>query len=238
MIGQYLKTHERLLLVLAGLLVVLWLGHLYIVRSADNADIKAKTAQATAKAQAAADKELADQVKQSTAQYAQLITQLSAQNQQLTQSIASRNQTVVVQQAKDASLTAPQVAAKLAQQTGTKPTDVTSQGTDVTLNDAASHAAVQKMDELDSLRRNQADYETLLDNDKTQIQGLTKVTVDQADEITGLKTELTDNAKACTVELDAAKKDARRGKMRAFGYGLGTGIAVTIVAGLKASHVF
>lgn len=233
--STFLKLHERLLLILAGLVVVLWLGHLYIVRSADNADIKAKTAQATAEAQTAANKELADQVKQSTQEYSQLITQLAAQNQQLAQSIANRNQTVVVQQAKDASLTSPQVAAKLAQQTGAKPSDVTSQGTDVTLNDAASHATVQKLDELDSLRRNAADYETLLDNDRVQIQGLTKVSTDEADEITGLKTELTMNQKACSTQIDAVKKDARRSKWHWFWTGVGIGAGGTIAV---VSHAF
>ncbi len=233
--STFLKTHERLLLIIAGLIVLLYLGHLYINRSADTADTKAKTAQVVAQQQATVDSQLADQVKQVTQQYSVLVTQLSAQNQQLSQSIAQRAQTVVVQQAKDATLSPADTAAKLAVQTGTKPTDVTARGDDVTLDSAASHAAVQKMDELAVAHQDLADYETLLDNSKTQIAALTTITTTQSDQIAGLQAEIKDDQKACSAQIADVRAQALKSKWHYFLTGIGIGAGGVLGA---AAHIF
>ena len=227
---SWLKTHERLIGGVLLLLVALYLTRLYINRSADEADAKVKVAQTVASQQAAADSVLADQVKQATAQYATLVAQLTAQNQQLTTAIATRSQAVIVQQARDATLTPAATAARISTQTDTKPTDTTAQGNNVVLAPDAAHAVVQQMDELAAAQQNLTDTQTIVADDQKQIFSLTGINTDLTTQVAGLKLEVTDGTKLCDATVSDVKAKARKSKMRWFGVGYvaGFGSAVAL----------
>ena len=231
---SWLKTHERLIGGVLFLLVAFYLTRLYINRSADNADAKVKIAQTVATQQATADSVLADQVKQANTQYATLVAQLTAKNQQLTSAIATRSQAVIVQQAKDSTLSPADTAAKLATQTGTKPTDVTTQGTSTVLDADASHAAVQKMDDLTALQSDVVAYQGVITDDRQQITSLTGLNTNLTTQVAGMKVELTDDSKACAANIADVKAKARKSKLHWFEAGVvvGFGGAVALLSKL------
>lgn len=98
---KWIKAHERLILILAGLGVVLYVGNLWINRSYDAANAKNAAAQQVLQEQVSKNADLQKQQDARVQQYQAMLDTLTKQNQSLVSGILARNQAVQTQQKTD-----------------------------------------------------------------------------------------------------------------------------------------
>lgn len=209
---EFLKTHERLILGIFLLAVILFLVNKYINHSADEASVKAALAQQT----------LQQQIQQNTKDkqdYEKLVTVLTQQNQQLASAVAARNVQVVERQKQDSTLPLPDLAIRWQQLIGVGGISNTSTG--LQLDARSSRATVDKLELVPVLQENVLDEETVVKNKDSQIAGLEK-------QVNGLGVQITD----AKTERDAAVKNeiakCRKAKRKWLVIGTILGVATRI----------
>lgn len=210
----WLQKHEKVILGIGLLLVVIWLGNKYLNVSADKADAKAAAAQQaldTIKQQNADFQKKVDEQEQ---QYQVLVGQLTAQNRSLLATIAGRNQAVQTQQKTDASLALPELAVRW--KTLIPEADVQIVNTSVSVSESSARATVQQLELVPVLQANLGDEEKLVANKDQQIAGLTGLTSGLSTQVDGLKTELTAKDTSCKADIAKIKADDRRSKRNWF----------------------
>ena len=227
MLEQYLKwfkEHERILIIFAVLLVGYFGLNKWLDKSAVDAQIQAATAQQIAQVQHDADAKIAAAVAQQTALFNQAQAQHEQEIASLVAAVASRdaasNQKInQVTQSKDI----PQAVADINAVYGaTLPTPLTvTEAGSIPLADLQQFA-VAKIRE-GTLQGDLADTRKELDSTSQQLGQATGLVGTLQNQVTGLQTELKDQAAADKKTLDACKATARQGKMKWFKIGFVTG---------------
>jgi len=230
--STFLKTHERLILIGAFLLIILFLGYKWVSHVADEDSLKAQQAQQVLTQQATVNAQTAETVKKMESMSEQLVAQLSQQNAQLISTIQTRSQVTVVQQQKDQTLPLPDLATRWQGLAGLASTDLTAQGAGLLVSDAGSRLTVQKLELVPELQATIEDGKKLLDNKDQEIASDKQLITGYQGQVDGLNTQISDGEKACKLQVTAATAAARKGKWKAFGYGVGLGAAA--VAALVA----
>lgn len=207
----FFKTHERLIIVVLVLALMLFGTVKYFDHVAAEDKLKSSATTQTLAQQVAANQTLADATKQALAQNQALVTQLAAQNQTLANSIAARNQQTTVQQTKDATLPPDQLADRWQYLTpGAVSGDITPTTGGYTVKSEAAPYIVQQLEEVPTLQQNLEDVQTQSSNKDKEINSDATVIKSQTDQITGLQKQTVDQTVACKAEVASVKATERK----------------------------
>jgi len=209
---SWLQKHERLLLGTFVLVVILWLGNKYLNRSADEANFKSAQAQLIVEQQKAANDAQAKQTASLVQQYQGLAANLAAENAALARGIASRNTATKSQQAADASMGMPELAARWQTVAALKPGDVAVSGSSITVTQLGAVATVSQLEETNSCTANLQDEQSIEAHDQLQLSKLSEVNAGLNQQIGGLNKQIEAADNACKLQVNAVKADARKSK--------------------------
>lgn len=229
--NNFLKLHERLILVIGLVAGAVWGLSVYFNHTAASDKLKADAATQVLQQQTAINKQQAQQTQQLIAQNQQILQTLAAQNQQLQQGILARNQQVVKQQSADAGLTPAQLASRLQSLSGG---NVTPNAGGYQVDQQSAVLATQKLDEVPVLQQNIADLTTMSANKDREIQSDDGVIASQNTQLVGLGVQLVDQTKACSAEVASVKASARKGKLKWFGIGYVSGFISGLIVRVGA----
>jgi hypothetical protein len=221
---SWLKVHERIILALIISLAMLLGSFKYLSVVADRDKQQANIAAQTLVVQHDKDVALAQQAQQDATSYKATVAALSQQNAQLVAASASRTIVLQQQQATDKTLPMPDLGNRWASLIDAQPGDLTATTAGITVDPAAAIGTVVALEQVPVLKQNLADAQTQVSNGQAELAKANTVITDQAQQIDGLGTELTDQKTADAKELTAEKASARKGKLKSFLYGVGVGL--------------
>src|SRR5882762_3022753 len=231
--SAFLKLHERLILIVLGLLVAGFLIWKYLDHSSAVADKKSLQADAVLQQQTVINNNLAAQVKSQGDTVTQLVVQVSQENAALLQAIQVRSTANVVQQKVDKTLPLPELATRWENLASLQPADITATSLGLSISDAGSRATVSALEQLPTLTANLQDSNTIIANKDSQISSMTEFQSTLQTQVTGLNTQIGDATEACKLQVSAIKAEARKSKMKWFLYGLGAGFGGGIAIAVK-----
>lgn len=219
----FIKAHERLVLGLAILALVLYLGNKYINASADQAIARAAAAQQALDTIKQQNADLQKKVDEQSAQYAELLAQLTKQNQSLLASIQSRREAVQQQQTVDASLPLPQLASRWIDLAKLKLDAIKSTENGLQITPEGAVTTVQALELVPVLQQNLADTEKIVANKDQQISGLNGLVETLNAQVSGLNAQLKAADVAHKTEIDSLKAQQRKKSRNWFLRGLVVG---------------
>lgn len=226
----FVEGHTRMILIIGGIGLVLFLGNKYLNYSHDEAVGKNAVAQQQLQDQIAKNQELAAQSAASQQAYVRLAAQVSTQNALIATQIAALKQKTEQQQQIDASLPLGELAKRwLTLINSAAPQDVQVAGNSLSISEQASRTTVQDLEMVDSLHN-----EVLLGHQKedglaSQVASCNAVNKAQTDQIAGMASQIQKADTACQAQISVIKSEARRSKLK---YLVG-GIVGGILAALK-----
>jgi hypothetical protein len=221
---SWILNHEKILIVLAALVVLVYLGGRYF--DSDSAVAKNAVAQQVLQEQVTQNATIAKQLAVQVQQYQEMITSLAVQNSSLARAMGQRQTEVLHQQKIDQTLPLPDLAVRWQKLAGLQPGDFENTPKGLHVSESGSRTTVQILETVPVLREDLATTHQIIANKNTQIEGATGVITGLNTQVAGLKTELTAKDKACETELKLAKAKARKGKVRSFIFGVGIGAGV------------
>jgi len=233
-VESWLKTHERLLIVVILALSTLYLGDKFLTgienrdRAAATQAAQILTIQQTANATLAAQVAIAQKNNQD------LIVQLSQQNAILQTQQAQRTVVLTQQVATDKTLPLPDLGNRWAKLAGLNPGDITATTAGISVTPQGALSTTTTLEQLPVAQANVADLSTQNKNLVTEIASETTLNTQKDSEITGLNIAAVDASKSCKADIASAKAQARKGKFKAFLYGAGVGVGVTVALVLHA----
>jgi len=232
MISEFIKTHERLLIVALVLLAGSWGYSRYADNAAAKSEARATVAEQTLASQKAQDAQNQAQIVQLTQQYQQLTQVLAQQNASLAASVASRQTAQVAQQAKDAHLPPSDLATRLQTMGNASVGEVTVTPTGLALTEQAAVSVTETLEAIPVLQADLRDTQITLQTSEATVAKANDLTAEQAKQITGLNLTAKDADVVCKAQITAVKAEARKGKIKWFKIGFVTGF----VSGLWAGH--
>jgi hypothetical protein len=225
---SWLRTHERLIIILAVLLAAVYLGSLWMNHSSDSAVAANAIAQQDRKEQTAQNVEIAKQVIALQQQYQQMMVTLSAQNAAINSAINQRQIVVQQQQKVDQTLPLPDLAKRWEKLVDLQPSDIQATDKGLTVTDAGSRETVKVLETVPALKQEVKDTQQIVENKNAQVEGLTGLVTSRDTEIVGLKAEVSKADAACKTTLDLEKTKARKSKVKWFVGGVITGAAFVV----------
>lgn len=212
-LSNYVKTHERLLIVMFGIILVWFVaGKIQdVIGAHDQANLAAE--KATLSAQIDKNQALSALVADQAAAYKLLADKVSAQNAALVAALAAR-------QKADAALPLPELAVRWQQLVPEAQPTASQAG--LTLNDAGSHATVAALEQVPVLTQQLTNANSLLLTSRGQIDTLNE-------RVSGLILQQTDSDKVCAAQIKVVKDAARKSKRKWFVAGLVAGLATRIL---------
>lgn len=231
---SWLKQHERIVIITLLLIAGLFIGLKVNDRIAAHDQAAATLATQTLAAQVATNNQLAAQVAQTQAQFQALVIQLSAKNTQLQTQQATRSVALQQQVVLDKTLTVPALGDRLARLANISPSDITATGDGVTLDSTGTLQTVDELEKLPVLQSNLNDETTIATNLNTELTSANTLNAQQGSEIVGLNIAAVDKDKSCKADIASVKAQARKGKLKAFLYGAGIGVGLTVALVLHA----
>jgi hypothetical protein len=218
---QWVKAHERLLLVVAGGLV-LWFALGKIDTMIEHHDAAAlHTAEVTANIQADWNAKQAQIVAQQAAEYKALADKVEAQNAALEAANVTLATALTKQQKTDAALPPTELVARWNTLVPAAGSTVTPTG--VALPSTGAIATVQELERVPVLSSQIENDRTQIANDERLIgAGLSEKQSLYA-QVDGLKLQIVDDTKVCKAQVAEVKAAARKSKLRWFTIGFITG---------------
>ena len=211
----FIKAHERLILILAGLAALLYFGNMWENHRHDEAVANVALTKATLDAQIQKNQQLAQDVATSKLAYDKLAAQVSTQNALIVTQIAAMNQKVQQQQQVDQNLSLADLAIRWRTLINSaQPTDIQPAGSSLSVSEQASHQTVNDLEMVDSLHQEVLAGHKIEDNLTSEVNSCQAVNTAQAAQINGLTVEITDQKKACDAKISLVKADARKSKIR------------------------
>lgn len=225
---SWFKTHERLIIVVLSIAAALFIGDKILTNQAAHDKAISDAAVQQLADQRTQNAAILTQVKQTTDQYQALVVQLTQQNAQLAANVQTR--TVVLQQQvkADAALPLPDLGTRWAQLANIKPSDMSASTAGITMTPLGALQTVQTLEQVPTLQANLADTLTQRDNLSTELAKSDQLRGELTTQVTGLQTTVVEQDKTCKAQLTTAKAEARKGKLKAFLYGAGVGVGVTL----------
>lgn len=228
---EKILNRERLLIVLAVLVAVVYLGAKYLDHAKESAIAKNAVAQQALQDQANQNAVIAKQLATQVQQYQGMVESLASQNSTLARSMGQRQTEVLHQQKIDQTLPLPDLAVRWQTLTGLQPGDFENTTRGLHVSESASRTTVQILETVPALRKDLEATHQIIENKDTQIEGANGVITGLNTQVAGLKAELTAKDKACETELKLEKAKARKGKLKSFltGAGIGAGVVLKIL---------
>lgn len=226
--SNFIKLHERLIIIVLVLAVLGFLTHEYLTHAAAVDDKKAQQADQVLQQQKTVNDQLAVQVKSQEDVLTQLVAQVSQENAQLIAAIQTRTQTTIVQQAKDKTLPIPDLVTRWNGLAALPASDITNTTAGLIITEDGARQTVSQLELVPTLQQNLSDSQTIISNKDDQITAQNNLTSGLQSQVVGLNTQITDADKACKAQITAVKAKARNGKWKAFGIGVGVGAAAIV----------
>lgn len=223
---SWLQRHERIVIVFIVLLAGTWIGQKYLNVRADHDKQEASIAAQQLDEQRAKDAQVVAQVNQLNAQYQSVTAQLSQANAQLAAAISNRNITLQKQQTTDKTLPMPDLGNRWAQLAQIAPTDITATQTGISVSDTGARETVDKLETIPVLTSDLQDETTVADNRQAELSKANTLIGGLNTQVSGLNTTIKDEESSCKTEVASVKAQARKSKLKTFGYGVGAGVAV------------
>jgi beta-xylosidase len=224
---SWLQKHEKLVLVFMSLVVLFFVLEKSLDIVSKYEDHRASTANAIVEAQKVKNETELTQAKQFLSDYQSTLAQTVKANEALSTAITTREKVVVVQQKADAQMQPSQLAQRWQDLIHDPGVTATTDGFNLT--DSAALTTVQQLEEVPILQLNLED-ERSKEANLQETNDKAKDLIDQGKiVVNGLKLELTEKAKSCTIDLDAEKAKGRKGKIKAFGIGYAAGFVSGII---------
>jgi ribosomal protein L9 len=220
----WIQKHERILIIVFCLIFGYFLldKGLGIVSSYESH--KADQANATLALQKSQNDAALAQAKATLADYETALANSVKENAALSAAISARDKVVVVQQQADAKLPPSQLATKWTGLIGDSGVESTPSGFSVT--SSAGLATVQSLELVPVLKQDLVDETSKATNLQTDVDKANTL-IDQGKiVVNGLQLQLTDQSKACILQVNAEKAAARKGKLKAFSIGFVAGFVV------------
>jgi hypothetical protein len=221
----FFKAHERALLILGALAVILLLGNHYLDSASAAADARNQAAQSVLQAQKDANAQTAAQVQAAQEQYQALAQQLNAQNAKLLGQIASLSQALAARQKVDAALPLPDLALRW-QALLNVPSGIAATPAGLNVSPSVSVQTVQALESLPVIKQQLADETTLAGNKDKQLDSQNALVVGLQSQVSGLNLQLVDTGKACDARVAAINANARKSKRNWFIRGAAVGGAI------------
>lgn len=239
-ISDFLKTHERLLIVVIAILASVYVVQKYFDFSSNIANKQEQSDQLKLQEQMAAQQAatLAAQQATSAAQnaqqaYQQLVQNMSAQNAAIISAISQRNAETITQQKTDATLPQPELADRMASLAKVDPNTITPGPTSMQLTYPSAVAVTQQLELVPTLQTNLASLQITDKNKDSELSScndtLAAVNIQALSlqhQVDTDKTVLAQQIKTDAAALDAEKKAARKSKIKIFFEGVLTGIGI------------
>jgi hypothetical protein len=228
-ISSFLKSHERLLIIVGCLLVGL---HFYgrVISAWESHDQRADTlAHAALQANIATANQQADVNAKAAAQYQQLAVQLAESNKALALSQAARNTATQTQQNTDRTLPPNELALRWTSLLHLDPATVQVEpgGKGVpdalVITPAGAVETVVQLESVPTLQANLKDEQSIVANTRTQINTLSDLNGGLNKQIDALNIVNASEIKACTDDKNLLKAQARKSKLHWFLGGFVTG---------------
>lgn len=225
---EKILNREKLLIVLAVLIAVVYLGGKYLDNAKESAIAKNAVAQQALQDQVTQNATIAKQLATQVQQYQSMIESLTAQNSSLARAMGQRQTEVLHQQKIDQTLPLPELAVRWQKLAGLTPADFENTTKGLHVSESGSRTTVQILETVPAMREDLVATHKIIENKDTQIDGANGIITGLNTQVTGLKAELTAKDTACTAEVKLEKAKSRKGKLRAFVVGLGIGAGVVV----------
>jgi hypothetical protein len=209
----WFKQHERLIIVALVLVFCAFGVSKYFDVSAVRADAKFVAAQQIAVNDRANAAAAAQQAAITVLQYQAMVDALSKQNASLSASIAQRTASGNTQRTVDAKMALSPLVSRWNEVAGTE-IDLSLKDNTVTVSDTDAHKTVDLLEQVPVLAQNLKDETVIAGNLQNELNAGVKARDAKDVQISALNKELTDDAKACTLQIAAVKADARKSKGR------------------------
>ena len=218
---SWLKTHERLIIVV----LVLAVGGFILNKTLDiqskMADNKVQVAQSQLAQQKQADQQLLQTAQSSLTTYQTTLAAKDKQIDSLLSAISNRNQVLTTQQATDKTLPPSQIASRWTQLIDNSGVQNTQSGFEVT-DDAAIATTVQ-LEQVPILTANLNDEKSIVTDKQAELDNANKLISDGKDTVSGLQKQIVDEEKTSIVQLKACQVGSRKGRLKWLGIGFVTG---------------
>lgn len=229
-ISDYIKKHEKIIIIGMVLFVSFYLGNKYINYEANKADEKVAILQN----QINKDQQLLSQQEQQTQldrqQYQQALEKLTKQNQALLNTIEEDNKVLKQNQQVDANLPLPDLANRWKVLADIQDNIITSP-TGITVTEPAARLTVQQLEKVPVLT-DQLNKETQVANNNQDMLNKSQVlNNDLTKQLDSANILLSDTKKKCDAQISQVKADSHKKERNWFLRGLGIGAA-------SAAYVF
>lgn len=225
MISKFLLAHERLLLGITLLGIILFLGNKYLTSEASKAEARAQAAQTTLESQKQANVALAQQNAVAQQQYTNLLNQVNQQNARLTSEVVQLGQSLAARQKQDASLPLPELATRWENLLGVSAgIQATPDG--LSVNQSVSVQTTQALEQLPVVKQQLSDETSVAGNQEKQLVAANGLVTDLNKQVSGLNLQVQEGSKACDARVAAVKAVQKKTRLHRFLEGVGVGAGV------------
>lgn len=227
-VKSFIQKHERFLLITLGLFIALFVGNKILDTMSTRDRAAATQAAQVLTQQNTINQQLAAQVAKDTADYKALVIQLTQQNAVLQTQIVQRQVVYQQQVAVDKTMPMPDLGNRWAKLASLNPSDITATTSGITVTPQGALDTVTNLEQLPVLKANLQDVTIQKGNLSTELDASDALNGQLNGQVKGLEIAAVDKDKSCKADIASVKADARKGKLKAFLYGTGVGVGVTL----------
>lgn len=220
----FLQKHERLLLGVLVICVVLFIGN-KVINYLDAKDTRqaAVSAQVLA-AQVKVDAALKAQADKDHADYQTAIADAQKVIQAQGQAILALNNQLAKQKQADQTMPLPELATRWADLAGLGSTEIAAVPSGITVTESGARKTTQTLEEVPVLQKELDSEKQIVVSLQNQSQACQKSLDSQIGLVAGLQTQIKDADKACKDEITKVKADARKSKVKIGFFGIISGV--------------
>ena len=216
-VESWLKVHERLLIVLFVIAFGVFLAQKYFDLSASIENHKFVQSQSVLKAQQDKNTEAIKEAQSALADYKTALQQSKVQNTKLALAVTQRDKQLTQTQTQDKTLPTDQLASKWQSMVGTSEVKSVDAGYQVSV--AAGLATVEQLEQVPVLQQNLSDEQQKETNLQNTLDKSNDLITQGKTVVTGLQSQIVDQQKTCSIEVQTAKDNARKSRLKWFGAG-------------------
>lgn len=221
----FLKNHERLILGLAALAVILFCFNRWINSSAATASAKDVVAQQQLQAQKDMNAHLEQDAQQKDKQYEELLAAVTQQIQGLQTAMTARDAQLAKTQQADKAMPLPELGGHWEGLVGVT-SGIQTQQDGMLVTDDVARATVDQLDQVPALKGDLQDDATIINQRESQITALTSAYESCQQTVSGLNAQVAKQDTACKAQVADVKAQARKSKRNWFIGGLLTGAGI------------
>lgn len=209
---SWLKQHERLILGLTFLVIVLFLGNKFL-NWRSNRDIRQEAvAEKTLTDQKEQNKTLSDATAAQQQQNSQLLQMVTLEIQKLDAAIQSRDAAVKQQQVQDQTLPLTDLVHRWELLVPLPPGDVQATAAGASVNEDGVRKTVSQLEQIPALTADVNSEKAIVTDREKQLDSANSLNADLNKQVGGLNAQLADANKLCADQIKTVKDEATRSK--------------------------